>query len=45
MDTLDTMRAVLLLVATLLAGVMAGLFLLYAHTLMPALIETFEGCR
>src|ERR671918_2638250 len=35
MDTLDTMRAVLLLVATLLAGVMAGLFLLYAHTLMP----------
>lgn len=40
MDTLDTMRAVLLLAATLFAGVMAGLFLLYAHTVMPGLGAT-----
>lgn len=40
MDTLDTMRAVLLLAATLFAGVTAGLFLLYAHTVMPGLGAT-----
>jgi uncharacterized membrane protein len=38
--SLDTLRVVLLLAATLTMGLVAGTFALYAHTVMPALRRT-----
>jgi uncharacterized membrane protein len=39
-DAMDAMRTVLLMAATLSMGLVAGVFTLYAHTIMPGLAKT-----